>query len=96
VNDFSEKIDNANYNILSNIVLDLCRNPKINKNIYVDIIDNNGELLYTIVFEKCVFTGTNGVAGVFDYGHSELSSKELVFNFKNIIILAPNEDLIEE
>ena len=96
VNDFSEKIDDTRYNILSNIVLDLYRNPKINKNIYVDIIDNNGSLLYTIVFEKCVFAGTNGVAGVFDYGHSELSSKELVFNFKNIVILAPNEDLIGE
>ena len=96
VNDFSEKIDDTRYNILSNIVLDLYRNPKINKNIYVDIIDNNGELLYTIVFEKCVFTGTNGVSGVFDYGHSELSSKELMFNFKNVVILAPNEDLIEE
>jgi hypothetical protein len=94
VNDFSEKIDDANYNILSNIVLDLYRNPKIDKDIYVDIIDNNGDLLYTIVFEKCVFTGINGGGVTFDYRHSELSSMELVFNFKNIVILAPNEDLI--
>lgn len=96
VNDFSEKIDDANYNILSNIVLDLYRNPKIDKDIYVDIIDNTGDLLYTIVFEKCVFTGINGGGRAFDYRHSELSSMELVFNFKNIVILAPNEDLIGE
>ena len=96
VNDFSEKIDDVNYNILSNIVLDLYRNPKIDKNIYVDIIDNNGDLLYTLVFEKCVFTGINGGGRAFDYRRSELSSMELVFNFKNIVILAPNEKLIVE
>ena len=96
VNDFSEKIDDTRYNILSNIVLDLYKNPKVNKNIHVDIIDNNGGLLYTLVFEKCIFRGTNGVSGMFDYSHSELSSKKLIFNFKNIVILAPNEDLIEE
>lgn len=96
VNDFSEKIDDVNYNILSNIVLNLYRNPKIDNDIYVDIIDNNGELLYTMVFEKCVFTGINGGGTAFDYRHSGLSSMELVFNFKNIVILAPNEKLIVE
>lgn len=93
VNDFSEQIDNANYNILPQIILDLYKNPVIEKNIHVDIIDNNGGLLYTIVFQKCKFVGVSGSISCFDYTNTALNKTELGFIFKNIVILAPNEEL---
>ena len=94
VNDFAEKVNDYQYNILSNIFLDLLKNPIIVGNICVDIIDNNGELLYTIVFEKCRFTGNGGGSiSMFDYGSTALNKVNFSFTFKNILFLAPNEDL---
>lgn len=96
VNDFSEKIDDYQYNILTNIVLSLFDNNVIEKDLYADIIDNGGNVLYTLVFEKCRFVGTNGVANTFDYKNTSLSQMHLSFSFKNLIVLAPNEDLKKE
>lgn len=93
VNDFSEKINDYQYNILSQIVLSLYENPILEKNINVDVIDNNGNLLYTLVFVKCRFTGTNGITDSFDYESSALNRIQLTFFFKDVIVLAPNEDL---
>ena len=73
--------------------MNLYSNPIIEKNIYVDVIDNNGNLLYSIVFEKCRFIGTSGMMGLFDYKVTDLNRISLNFMFKNVIILAPNEDL---
>jgi len=99
VNDFSEKINDDNYNILTKIILDLYRMPVIKKDIRAEIIDNNGNLLYTIVFEKCVFTPgytSGGTLGKFDYKITDLHKIDLAFTFKDVIILAPNEDLKKE
>ena len=94
VNDFAEKINDYQYNILSNIFLDLLKNPIIVGDICVDIIDNGGDLLYTIVFEKCRFTGNGGGSiSMFDYGSTALNKVNFSFTFKNILFLAPNEDL---
>ena len=92
VNDFAEQVSDYEYNILSKIITDLYLNPVVGENLYAEIIDNNGNLLYTIVFEKPYFY--NSCSGVrFDYGNTELSKITLSFTFKNLIILAPNEDL---
>jgi len=94
VNDFAEKVNDYQYNILSNIFLELLKNPIIVGNICVDIIDNGGDLLYTIVFEKCRFTGNGGGSiSMFDYGSTALNKVNFSFTFKNILFLAPNEDL---
>jgi hypothetical protein len=94
VNDFSEKINDYKYNILANIYLELLKNPIIIGNICVDVIDNGGDLLYTIVFEKCRFTGNGGGSiSMFDYGSTALNKMNFAFTFKNILFLAPNEDL---
>ena len=94
VNDFAEKVNDYQYNILSNIFLELLKNPIIVGNICVDVIDNDGDLLYTIVFEKCRFTGNGGGSiSMFDYGSTALNKVNFSFTFKNILFLAPNEDL---
>lgn len=94
VNDFAEKVNDYQYNILSNIFLELLKNPIIVGNICVDVIDNGGDLLYTIVFEKCRFTGNGGGSiSMFDYGSTALNKVNFSFSFKNILFLAPNEDL---
>ena len=94
VNDFAEKVNDYQYNILSNIFLELLKNPIIVGNICVDVIDNGGDLLYTIVFEKCRFTGNGGGSiSMFDYGSTALNKVNFSFTFKNILFLAPNEDL---
>ncbi len=96
VNNFSEKINDYQYNILAKTVLSLFENNVIENNLCADIIDNSGNILYTIVFEKCRFVGTNGVANTFDYKNTSLSQMHLTFSFKNIVILAPNEKLKKE
>ena len=94
VNDFAEKVNEYQYNILSNIFLELLKNPIIVGNICVDVIDNGGDLLYTIVFEKCRFTGNGGGSiSMFDYGSTALNKVNFSFTFKNILFLAPNEHL---
>ena len=94
VNDFAEKVNNYQYNILANIYLELLKNPIVVGDICVDIIDNGGDLLYTIVFEKCRFTGNGGGSlSMFDYGSTALNKMNFSFIFKNILFLAPNEDL---
>ena len=94
VNDFSEKIDDYNYNILTNIILKLLVEPKIKNNLCVDIIDNSGELLYTLVFINCRYAGNHN--GYFDYKSNDLNNVILQFYFKNMIVLAPNEELKKE
>lgn len=97
INDFSEKINDYQYNILSKIYLNLTKNPVLNSNIYVDVIDNGGDLLYTMVFEKCRFIGTGGgCVGSFAYDRTDLNCMNFCFDFKNIVILAPNENLRRE
>ena len=97
INDFSEQIDEYQYNILTQIILSLYENPVIENDIYADIIDNNGNLLYTLVFEKCKFVGTNGgLVSNFDYGVTSLNKMNLTFMFKNLIVLAPNEELSKD
>lgn len=91
VNDFSEKINDYEYNILAKIILKLLAEPKIKNNLYVDVIDNNGELLYTLVFINCRYAGNHN--GYFDYKSNDLNNVILQFYFKNMIVLAPNEDL---
>ena len=97
INDFSDKINDYQYNILSKIYLNLTKNNVLNGNIHVDVIDNGGDLLYTIVFEKCRFVGTGGgCVSSFAYDRTDLNSMNFCFDFKNIVILAPNEDLRKE
>ena len=76
VNDFAEKVNDYQYNILSNIFLELLKNPIIVGNICVDVIDNGG-----------------GSISMFDYGSTALNKVNFSFTFKNILFLAPNEDL---
>lgn len=93
VNDFAE-VNEYQYNILSNIYLELLKNPIIVGDICVDIIDNGGDLLYTIVFQKCRFVGNGGGSfSIFDYGSTALNKINFAFTFKNVEFLAPNEDL---
>ena len=97
INDFFENINDYQYNILSKIYLNLTKNPVLNSNIYVDVIDNGGDLLYTMVFEKCRFIGTGGgCVGSFAYDRTDLNCMNFCFDFKNIVILAPNENLRRE
>ena len=100
INDFSEQINDYEYNILTQKILDLYKNPVIKGDIRAEIIDNNGNLLYTIVFMKCVFnpgyTSSGGAIGRFDYKNTDLNKIDLAFTFKDAIILAPNEKLKKE
>jgi hypothetical protein len=99
VNDFSEQINDYEYNVLTQKILDLYKNPVIKGDIRAEIIDNSGNLLYTIVFIKCVFNpcySGGGTIGKFDYKNTDLHKIDLGFTFKDIIILAPNEDLKKE
>jgi hypothetical protein len=97
INDFSDKINDYQYNILSKIYLNLTKNNVLNGNIHVDVIDNGGDLLYTIVFEKCRFVGTGGgCVSSFAYDRTDLNCMSFCFEFKNIVILAPNEKLRKE
>ena len=92
VNDFAEKVNEYQYNILSNIYLELIKNPIIVNDICVDIIDNGGDLLYTIVFKKCRFVGNGGGSfSMFDYGSTSLNKMNFAFTFKNIEFLAPDD-----
>lgn len=97
VNDFSEQINDYEYNILAQKIFDLYKNPVIKGDIRAEIIDNNGNLLYTIVFMKCVFnpgyTSSGGAIGRFDYKNTDLNKIDLAFTFKDAVILAPNEKL---
>ena len=96
VNDFSEQINDDEYNILTKKIFDLYKNPYVKGNITAEIIDNSGNLLYTIVFMKCVFYTSGGAISQFDYKNTDLNKIELAFTFKDAIVLAPNEKLKKE
>ena len=72
---------------------------KIGGNLYVKINDFSEKIndYHTIVFEKCRFVGTGGgCVSSFAYDRTDLNSMNFCFEFKNIVILAPNEKLRKE
>ena len=90
VNDFSEKKENGKYNILSRTVNNLYINKKIPiGSVYVDVIDNNGEQLYTLQFTKCTFE--DAYPDAFGYDSTSLRRFELCFKYDNIRVISPNE-----
>lgn len=88
VNDFSEKKEDGKYRILSNIVNKLYSHKvKPVGDIYVDVIDNNGEKLYTLRFTNCTFEEVYPDA--FGYDSTALRRFELCFKYDNVIVHSP-------
>jgi len=92
VNDFAEKREDGTYNILSKIIEKLYKYKIIVLgDIFVDVINNSGELLYTLCFTKCIFNGANPDA--FSYESTDLRKFYLDFTYDNVHVLAPDEEL---
>lgn len=92
VNDFAEKRENGTYNILSKIIEKLYKYKiTVLGDIFVDVINNSGELLYILCFTKCIFNGANPDA--FSYESTDLRKFYLDFTYDNVHVLAPDEKL---
>lgn len=88
VNDFSEKNEDGTYNVLMKTVSNLKDSPYAG-DIYIDVINNSGDLLYRMIFENCEFMYDD--CDGFTYESSELRKVILNFNFKDLYILSPDE-----
>jgi hypothetical protein len=93
INDFAEKREDGTYNILAKTVhkLETTSRAHVYGNIHVNIINNGGDLLYTMVFENCRFVGSD--ADGFTYDSVGLRKVILRFAYDELHILAPNEKL---
>lgn len=91
VNDFADKNGEYNYNILMKSIIRIYKTHSFNgnDNIKVDVIDNGGEELYSILFKDCEFS--NAYIPEFSYDKTDLRKICLEFFFNDIIVLAPNE-----
>ena len=93
INDFAEKREDGTYNILAKTVhkLETASRAHVYGNIHVNIINNGGDLLYTMVFENCRFVGSD--ADGFTYDSVGLRKVILKFDYDELHVLAPNEKL---
>ena len=93
INDFAEKREDGTYNILAKTVhkLETTSRAHVYGNILVNIINNGGDLLYTMVFENCRFVGSD--ADGFTYDSVGLRKVILKFYYDELHVLAPNEKL---
>ncbi len=93
INDFAEKREDGTYNILAKTVhkLETASRARVYGNIHVNIINNGGDLLYTMVFENCRFVGSD--ADGFTYDSVGLRKVILKFDYDELHVLAPNEKL---
>ena len=92
VNDFSEKKEDGTYNILSKIIEKLCAyKVRVLGDIFVDAINNSGEVLYTLCFTKCIFSGVSSDG--FSYESTDLRRFYINFTYDNVHVLAPDEKL---
>jgi len=92
VNDFSEKKEDGTYNILSKIIEKLCAyKVRVLGDIFVDVISNSGEVLYTLCFTKCIFSGVSSDG--FSYESTDLRRFYINFTYDTIHVVAPDEDL---
>ena len=93
INDFAEKREDGTYNILAKTVhkLETASKAHVYGNILVNIINNGGDLLYTMVFENCRFVGSD--ADGFTYDSVGLRKVILKFDYDELHVLAPNEKL---
>ena len=90
VNDFSDKKEDGTYNILSKTI-DKLYAYKVNVigSIYVDVINNNGDILYTLRFTNCVFNDAEPDS--FTYDSTDLRRIGLHFTYDNIEVASPDE-----
>ena len=93
INDFAEKREDGTYNILAKTVhkLETTSRAHVYGNIHVNIINNGGDLLYTMVFENCRFVSSD--ADGFTYDSVGLRKVILKFDYDELHVLAPNEKL---
>ena len=93
VNDFADKNDDGTYNILAKIIVDLDNKSKTHVigDICVKIISNGGEELYEMCFLNCRYI--NSYSDGFTYEATGLRKVNLHFEYDELCILAPNEDL---
>ena len=88
----SEKNEDGTYNILSKIIEKLCAyKVRVLGDIFVDVISNSGEVLYTLCFTKCIFSGVSSDG--FSYESTDLRRFYINFTYDNVHVLAPDEDL---
>ena len=90
VNDFAEKKEDGTYNILSKIIKNLYT-YKVNVigSIDVDVIDNNGEVLYKLRFTNCIFNDAEPDS--FSYDSTDLRRISLHFSYDDVKIASPDE-----
>jgi len=90
VNDFAEKKDDGKYVILSQIIEDLYVNSEdVIGNIILDVVNNNGDTLYSINFSNCKFSDASPDS--FTYESTELRKINLHFTYDNFKIIPPTE-----
>ena len=86
VNDFAELRDSGEYVVLSDIVEKLYSNGvSVIGNIDVDVINNNGVLLYTLRFVNCIYD--NCEFDGFSYESTDLRHAILNFSYDEIKII---------
>ena len=91
VNDFSEKDENGKYNILSAIIDELYANRnKTIGSIMLDVVGNNGELLYRILFNDCYFISAEPDS--FAYGENDLMRFSMHFLYNNLKLIPPTNE----
>lgn len=88
VNDFAEMKNDGEYVILADIVNKLYSyGVNVIGNVDVDVINNNGVILYTLRFTNCIFEDAD--CDSFSYQTTDLRRFNLNFSYDNIEVIPP-------
>lgn len=89
VNDFVDYTDVGDKKILSSMVFKKMNENRNIGDVALDIVNNNGETLYRLLFKQCVLNDV--YPGRFDYKSTALHTLSLGIIFSNVIVLDVDE-----